>query len=159
MKNDCIFSPDRKYRYVLRHRWEDLLPEKACMWIGLNPSTADENQLDPTLRRIKGYSHSWAYNCFYMCNLFAFRATLPKDMKREPYPIGCLNDQEIVRCAEKCDLIVACWGADGKFKDRAEYVISMLKDESKQIFCIGKTKDGFPKHPLYVSKQVKLELI
>ena len=77
--NICAFSPDRVYRYTLLHSWADMLsPElKTIAWIALNPSTADENQLDPTLRRIRVFSAAWGYNSFMMLNAFAFRATDP----------------------------------------------------------------------------------
>jgi len=77
MQNDCVFSADRRYRYVLKHTWEPLFPPKLCTWIGLNPSILDETQLDPTLRRIRAFSAAWGYNGFLMTNLFGLVSTDP----------------------------------------------------------------------------------
>jgi hypothetical protein len=80
--NPCTFSPCRRYRYVLHHDWTDLLdsPGGYVAWIGLNPSTADEQQLDPTLRRVRSFTASMGYRRFVMLNLFGLRATDPKVM-------------------------------------------------------------------------------
>ncbi len=71
---------------------DPLLPLRRIMWIGLNPSTADEQQLDPTLRRIRGFSQAWGFTAFVMTNVFAFRATVPADMKAQADPVGQDND-------------------------------------------------------------------
>jgi hypothetical protein len=80
MQNDCVFSSDRRYRYVFRHTWEPLFVPKLCTWIGLNPSVADETQLDPTLRRIRAFSGAWGYNGFIMTNLFGLVSTDPRQL-------------------------------------------------------------------------------
>ena len=159
MLNDCIFSPDRKYRYVLTHRWDELMPERACMWIGLNPSTADEQQLDPTLRRIKGFCMAHDFNCFHMLNIFAFRSTDPKIMKQESDPTGQENDRWLTETADKCSLVVACWGAHGRHLGRSAEVISLLSNYGKTLRCLGKTKDGFPAHPLYMPGDATLKAL
>ena len=159
MFNECEFSPDRKYRYVLKHRWDDLMPERACMWIGLNPSTADEQQLDPTLRRIRGFCISHDFNCFYMLNIFAFRATDPKVMKVEKDPAGPDNDMWLKDISDRCQLIVACWGVHGSHNGRSEEVISLLKGHGKTLKCLGRTREGYPSHPLYLPKDAVLEIL
>jgi hypothetical protein len=80
MQNDCIFSVDRRYRFVLKHTWEPLFPPKLCTWIGLNPSIADETQLDATLRRIRAFSAAWGYNGFIKTNLFGLVSTDPDQL-------------------------------------------------------------------------------
>lgn len=84
--NTCTFSPCRTYRYSLVHEWDRDLPRVA--FIMLNPSTADENALDPTLRRCLGFARSWGYGSFEIGNVFAFRATDPKAMKAAADPFG-----------------------------------------------------------------------
>ena len=148
MKNDCVFSPDRRYRYTLHHRWAELFTEKCVMWIGLNPSTADEQKLDPTLTRIKGFTTAWGYNAFVMTNLFAFRATDPKIMMAEPEPIGADNDRMLAETARRCGMVVAAWGVGGDHLARAEQVCRLL--EGVTLVCLGITQAGHPKHPLYV---------
>ncbi len=159
MLNDCIFSPDRRYRYVLKHRWDELMPENACMWIGLNPSTADEQQLDPTLRRIRGFCIVNDFNCFYMLNIFAFRATDPKVMKQESDPTGPENDRWLREISDKCSIVVACWGTHGKHVGRGEEVIRLFSKHRKKLHCLDRTKDGHPMHPLYMPGDAKLKVL
>ncbi len=153
--NQCVFSPCRKYRYTLRCRWDELFPEKPIAWIGLNPSTADELQLDPTLTRIKGFSSSFGFNCFYMLNIFAFRATDPNEMKRQADPVGPENDRYILEICRFCtnlnsSTVVAAWGNHGSFLDRSEEVVSMLKSKGTRLMCLKVSKAGNPVHPLYL---------
>ena len=152
MQNPCTFSPDRRHRYSLDH----LLPEPApeprraslVMWIGLNPSTADENQLDPTLRRIAAFSRREGFGGFVMTNLFAFRATRPADMMAARDPVGPDNDRILARTARRCELVVAAWGAHGDFENRAERVRRLLR--GARVVHLGCTQGGHPRHPLYV---------
>lgn len=149
--NECIFSPCRTWRYVLRHSWgaHDIdTPERAVAWIALNPSTADENRLDPTLRRIRGFSAAWGFDTFYMLNLFAFRATDPRDMRRASDPVGPDNDRWIHDFASRTEFIVCAWGRHGLFKARQDDVMQMLSNYDLRY--LEKTQDGIPKHPLYL---------
>ena len=130
--------------------------ELALMWIGLNPSTADENQLDPTLRRIQFFTAKEGYNTFYMTNLFAYRATKPEDMKVQADPVGADNDEWLVEIANKCKAVVFAWGVHGEFQDRQQHVEELLKPFTK--LCLGTTKAGCPKHPLYVRGSTPLRL-
>ena len=83
------FSPCRRYRYTLWRDWNPLLPDNVyAMFIGLNPSTADETNDDPTIRRCINFAKSWGCDSFCMTNIFAFRATDPKVMIAEPEPVG-----------------------------------------------------------------------
>ncbi len=154
MPNECIFSPDRLHRYSLIHRWDELLnPGHGIAWICLNPSTADENQLDPTLRRIRDFSASWGYSFFVMLNLFAWRATQPADMRAASDPIGPDNDLWIAHWSAKVDRVMLGWGEHGTHLGRNQQVLAYL-DRSK-TFCLERNASGQPKHPLYVSKKNK----
>ena len=153
--NPCVFSPDRIHRYTLLHSWRDMFDEEdriAC-WIALNPSTADENQLDPTLRRIKAYSKSWGYNGFMMLNAFAFRATDPKVMEEAADPTGPDNDKWILEETAKADKVFCCWGTHAKLNNRHNELLSLLKD--RPLYYLRLTKDGFPSHPLYLPASLK----
>lgn len=152
MFNECVFSPDRRYRYTLIHRWDELLdPDRGIAWICLNPSTADEQQLDPTLRRIREFSTAWGYAFFVMLNLFAWRATDPADMKAAPDPIGPDNDEWITHWSQRCDRMVLGWGEHGAHLGRNERVLARL-DHAKS-FCLGRNASGQPRHPLYVAQR------
>lgn len=153
MNNACHFSTDRRYRYALEHVLDPLLQDRPAplrvMWIGLNPSTADEQKLDPTLRRIRAFSAAWGYTSFIMTNLFAFRATDPEDMMAALDPVGPENDAALATWAAQCDLIVAAWGVHGTFRKRHTDVMGGVL-RGFELHRLEETKDGHPKHPLYV---------
>jgi len=154
MSNECVFSTDRNHRYTLIHRWDELLnPDHGIAWICLNPSTADEHQLDPTLRLIRDFSATWGYSFFIMLNLFAWRATQPADMKAATDPIGPDNDKWIAHWSKKVDRVMLGWGEHGAHLGRDQQVLAYL-DRSK-TFCLERNASGQPKHPLYVSKKNK----
>ncbi len=94
-----VFSSNRVYRYVLWREWNQLLsaPFRYAMFIGLNPSTADETKNDPTVRKCIGFAKRWGYDGLCMTNLFAFRATDPGAMLKDLAPIGPDNDDWLVK--------------------------------------------------------------
>jgi hypothetical protein len=146
-------SPCRTYRYSLWRVWE---PDKGVVaFCGLNPSTADETVDDPTIRRCIGFARDWGYGGLYMLNLFAFRATDPKDMKAATDPVGPSNDAALAHHQKFCRLTVAAWGVHGTFKGRAEHVLRNVLVNGP-VKCLGRTKDGCPKHPLYLPKSASL---
>jgi len=159
MDNECVFSPDRKYRYVLKHRFDDLFSgeERLLMCIGLNPSTADEQQLDPTLRRVRGFALREGFTGFWMANLFAFRQTSPALMKREPAPVGPDNDRWLTRGAQACPLVLAAWGDHGDFLNRDAAVLELLRTAGAKVVCLKTTQRGLPSHPLYVRADQPLQ--
>jgi hypothetical protein len=118
------------------------------MFVGLNPSTADETQDDPTIRRCVAFAKTWGYSAMCMTNLFAFRATLPKDMKAAIDPIGPDNDEYLFKIAYEAGIIVAAWGANGVYKGRDMEVRALLP----ALHCLALTKEGHPGHPLYLKK-------
>lgn len=154
MNNPCIFSDCRQWRYVLEHRWSD---GPLLQVIGLNPSTADENQLDPTLRRVAGFARSWGYGGFVMNNLFAYRSTDPEVMLSHPDPIGPDNDHWIRATALRCEATLAAWGADGGHMNRDFEVARLLFVIGVPLHCLGMTKERFPRHPLYVRGDTRME--
>ncbi len=121
------------------------------MFIGLNPSTADERLDDPTIRRCLGFTKAWGYGGLIMTNLFAYRATNPIDMQIEPDPIGLKNDYFLRISAGYASIIIAAWGTSGGFLQRDKTVIKLIPN-----LCILRlTKNGFPSHPLYLPKNLK----
>lgn len=151
MRTNAILSEDRKYRYVLLREWDSQLPK--IMFIGLNPSTADENQDDPTIRRCIAFAKSFDYGGFYMLNLFAYRSTSPSKLREVDDPIGEDNDNFLLDYISKVDQVVACWGNHGSYKGRS----LEIRNKLSALFCFGANKTGEPKHPLYVKSDVKLK--
>ncbi len=151
--NFCAFSADRIYRYLLAHRWDHTRPQKACLWIGLNPSLADEYQLDRTLQRIRGFSAAAGFNTFFMANLFALVSPDRRLLRQHPDPIGPENDRYLLCAAARVSTIFAAWGSDGKFLGRDRKVLRLFR--GRQLSCLGITKDGLPRHPLYLAATAK----
>ena len=136
--SDC-----RRYRYVLWRRWAD---GPHAMFIGLNPSTADETLDDPTIRRCIAFARDWGYGALCMTNLFAYRATRPADMLAQDDPVGSDNDGYLRRLAAEAGVVIAAWGTHGAHGGRHKAVRAMLPT----LHYLRLTKDGHPGHPLYL---------
>jgi len=149
LKTGAIFSECRRYRYVLWRIWGD--PENCCMFIGLNSSRAGEITNDPTVRRCMGFSRDLGFDGLYMLNLFAFRATDPRVMKIAYDPIGPDNDKWIQEYSCKAKMVIGAWGVNGGFLQRDKQVLEILGD----VHCLGITKHGYLRHPLYLKKELK----
>ena len=142
-KDGAVFSDDRKYRYALFRIWDAESP--SIMFIGLNPSTANEQDNDPTIRRVMSFAKDWQYGSVCMLNLFALVSPNPKDLLTCDDPIAD-NDTWLENTATKCNVVVFCWGAFPQAKERAKKIMGMFPD----AICLGINKDGSPKHPLYI---------
>jgi len=138
------FSPCRRYRYALFRTWEKR--GLSVMFVGLNPSTADETENDPTVRRCMGFAARWGYKGLIMANAFAYRATDPREMKAADDPVGPDNDEWLRRLAFQAGAIVIAWGVHGVHRGRDAEVLKVL--EPWPLLCLGKTKGGQPRHPL-----------
>jgi hypothetical protein len=149
MDKDAVLSDSRTYRYALWRIWDKNKP--YAMLIGLNPSTADEIEDDPTTIRCIQFAKSWGYGGLCMTNLFAFRATKPTDMKKALDPVGSGNDQWLIKLANDAGVVVGAWGNDGGYQGRAEHVIALIPDMS----YLKLNKTGHPTHPLYLRADLK----
>lgn len=142
------------FRYQLGRKWG---PGPIACYIMLNPSTANAEVDDRTIGRCRSFA--WREGCggFVVVNLFAFRATDPKAMKAAADPVGPENDANIrdaIRCATATGgPVIAAWGKDGAYRGRDAAVRASL---GREVQCLGKTKDGHPKHPLYVKGDTPL---
>lgn len=143
----AILSQDMKYRYTLYRRWDDKL--SMVMFLMLNPSTADESEDDPTIRRCISFAKSWGYGGLYVGNLFALRATDPKELRSKDVGNPEDNLLFIKDMATKSDKIICAWG-NTPIKCNWEF-----PDELKsKLHCLAITKLGHPKHPLYLKKDL-----
>ncbi len=149
IKSDAKFSTNRIYRYALWRIWDENLPK--VLFIGLNPSTADEINNDPTIRRCIGYAKDWGYGGYIMGNIFSFRSTNPHVMKKAKNPVGPNNNMWLLKLHNEADLTIAAWGNHGKFLNRGKEVFKLIP----KIQCLRITKEGFPSHPLYLPKNLK----
>lgn len=140
---------DGEYRYWLTRQWGD--GPKAC-WIMLNPSTADAEQDDPTIRRCISFSKRWGCGSLVVVNLFARRCTRPVHLKDPGDPVGPENRRVIADAMTDAGVVVAAWGAHPMAQEPAGGLLA----SSRPLYCLGKTKDGAPRHPLYVKGDAEL---
>ena len=153
-KSSAIFSKDRVYRYVLIREWDSRKP--SLMFIGLNPSTADEEKDDPTIRRIMGFAKKGGYEKIYVTNIFAFGATYPKDLFSNKNPVGFDNDLWIKNISKEVEKVILAYGNLGKKFDRPNEILKLIESP----YCIKISKTGYPMHPLYLeytNKPLKFE--
>ena len=148
----AVFSSDRAFRFALSRRWS----EGATLgFLMLNPSTADESVVDPTIRRCIGFAQREGYGAIVVTNLFAYRATKPEDMRAQVDPDGPGNDEAIVSAArDLTEATVCAWGKHGSYRGRSRRVLQVLADEglTARLLRLGPTnKDGSPRHPLYLA--------
>jgi hypothetical protein len=152
VNENCIrqatFSPCSEYRYVLRRTWNHRLP--AVLFVALNPSTADGVADDPTIRRCIGFARKWGFGKLIVANLFALRSTDPSALKFADDPIGPRNDWWLRRLSKDAELTIAAWGMHGVLHDRANCVLPMLRS----VHHLGRTRDGHPRHLLYLKGSV-----
>lgn len=121
------------------------------LFIGLNPSTADENKDDQTIRRCIDYAQRWGYGGLKMANLFAYRATLPSDLKKAKEPIGVDNNGYIKELSKGAAITIVAWSNDGSYLDRDKDVLKLIEEP----MCLNINKSGQPSHPLYQKKELQ----
>ena len=151
----AIFDEKRRvYRYVLWRRWGSRT--SRCLFVMLNPSTADEYVLDPTVRKCVKWAKQWGFGAVDVCNIFAWRSTDPKLLYNLKDPVGPENDHWIQQSAMMAAMVVVAWGKHGALKSPGEAVARML--EKHRPLCLGVNADGSPEHPLYIANATKPKL-
>lgn len=148
-------SPCANYRYLLTRT--QLFGHGACVFVMLNPSTADGMRDDPTIRRCLGFVSDWGYHQLRVVNLFAWRATHPRDMLRQVDPVGPDGDGWILRATEDADMIVCAWGAQSAapVRRRADQVRQLLVGNGRALHHLGLSFEGQPRHPLFLERSRK----
>lgn len=155
MEKGATFDTIGIYRYGLTRRW---YPKKAtALFIMLNPSTADAEIEDPTVRRCMGYARDWGCGGLEVVNIFALRSTDPAALYTAEDPIGPENNRFILEAAERAQAIIAAWGTHGKLHGRGKEVLKLL--EHFDVWSLGTTSQGHPKHPLYLRKDLTPEFL
>jgi hypothetical protein len=149
MIKSAILSTDKIYRYSLSRIWSK--SKSYVLFIGLNPSTADENKDDQTIRRCIDYAQRWGYGGLKMANLFAYRATLPSDLKKAKEPIGVDNNGYIKELSKGAAITIVAWSNDGSYLDRDKDVLKLIEEP----MCLNINKSGQPSHPLYQKKELQ----
>lgn len=145
IKGDVLFSPCKKHRLYLTRIWEPT--GSIVMFIGLNPSVANKEKNDPTMRRVIDYAKQWGFGGVVMVNCYSYIATKPKDLVTENIPD---TDFYIWKMGQNSAQVVFAWGAHKEAQVRAKYFEQCFPD----AVCLTKNSDGSPKHPLYCRKDL-----
>jgi hypothetical protein len=153
LKSTAVFSSCRTWRYILHRVWAADQPQ--VMVVGLNPSTATETVNDPTVTRCINYARAWGYGGMVMTNLFAFRATDLRVMKAAPDPVGPENNHWLLETAKNSSLVLCAWGNHGVYENRAQIIPELFRGTGITLHCLGFTKFGAPKHPLYLKADLR----
>jgi hypothetical protein len=173
LSTGAVFSEDQRYRYLLWRVWSyPMLAETEPAWTvsktrsgagvtlsrnrsvvafcGLNPSTADATQDDPTIRRCVGFAKAWGYAGLLMVNRFSFRSTDPKRLPADPDERQGYGGRDwFAKAVSCCDLLVCAWGANYP-EDSKRLSDDLRFNHGSLVHHLGLTKDGHPRHPLYL---------
>lgn len=151
----CVFDKHRKHRYYLRRMWH---PDRDTIaFIGLNPSIADEYKNDRTVSRCIAFAKNWGYGSVIMLNLFSWIATDPAAMKKVTDPTGDPANAAHIQtvCSQVAKQVIACWGHHGTHMDRDTEIVTLLNMSGVAPYNLGLTKEGHPRHPLYLRGDVE----
>lgn len=146
-RSEALYSDCGAYRYLLRRDWGD---GGRILYVLLNPSTATEARNDPTIERCERRARVAGFGGFAVANIFAFRATDPRDLKRAAEPVGATNDAILRAAADDAAMILCGWGAHGGHLGRGEAVARLLGADGHPLWHLGRTQAGHPRHPLYI---------
>lgn len=149
----AVYSDCERYRYLLTREWAPT--QGRALFIMLNPSTATEVQNDPTVERCERRARALGFGGFRVCNIFAYRATDPRVMRAAADPVGPDNDKAIMDSMPWADRVICAWGTHGAHLDRGARVATMLRTTGVELFHLGLSKAGHPKHPLYIGYAVQ----
>lgn len=150
LESSAKISPDGLYRYWLSRRIG--MGERVILFVGLNPSTADANRDDPTIRRCAGFAKQWGFDWLFVGNLHAYRSTDPRNLSKVDCPIGPDNFDTLKWLTHKAEIVVAAWGrhklrVDAKLM--GDWILSL-----PNVRCLG----AWPKHPLYLPSSTELQV-
>lgn len=156
MDRGAFISKCKKYRYGLWRQWDT--KKASVAFFMLNPSTADGEQDDPTIRKCMTYAYGWGYGGLYVVNLSPYRATDPKELSKVEVPDSIIENNVIhIRSLEPAvNTFICSWGANKvpeKVRQSIKDVILELQEKGK-LYKLGLNKNGTPKHPLYLSNKL-----
>jgi hypothetical protein len=151
--SSAVFSNCQNYRYRLDRIWDESLPPLAFGM--LNPSSADHERNDATIERCERRAKALGFGRLIVWNLFAFRTTNPKTLKQQPDPVGPDNDdfilEALIETKDNRGKTIVGWGSYGDILDRHIQILDIARKLTVNLYCLGVTTAGQPKHPLYVS--------
>ena len=146
----AVYSPCERYRYSLTREWAPGDGGRV-LFVMLNPSTATEARNDPTVERCERRARALGFGAFRVCNIFAWRATDPREMRAAADPVGPENDAALRDGCDWADMVVCAWGTHGAHLGRGPRVEALLRATGHGLHHLGLTRDGHPRHPLYIA--------
>ncbi|MDA0673323.1 MAG: DUF1643 domain-containing protein [Cyanobacteria bacterium] len=155
MERTANFDETGRYRYCLTRCWRSDLPGLSI--IMLNPSRADHQRDDPTLRRCIRLAQGWGYGGLTVVNLFAYCTAHPRELRQVRDPIGPHNDGYLRQVATLGEPLLLAWGDQGRWRDRDQAVLALLAPGRDLRYCLGINRTGTPRHPLYVAAATPLQ--
>lgn len=156
LENDAVISDCGKYRYLLRRVWDQVKPR--ALFIMLNPSTADAKLDDPTIRSCVRLASGLGYGSIEVVNIFGWRATDPDELPKQADPIGPMNERIVAAAIIRCDVVICAWGANAMAARKSIFLSALIGSYRPAAYCLGTTKSGAPKHPLYVKSGTTLQV-
>ena len=153
IQRSACFDSTGQYRYQLDRQWDETLP--AIALVMLNPSRADHQHDDPTLRRCMRLAQDWQYGSLTVVNLFAYCTSSPQVLKAVDDPIGVENDAAILQACQQAPCILLAWGNAGTLHQRDRIVLELLTPWRDRCHCLGLTRAGQPRHPLYIPRKTQ----
>lgn len=157
-QSSAKFSNDRRYRYHLWRSWNPDINQTA-VFVGLNPSAADESSNDPTIRRCLGFASNWRgrWRCgsMFVINLFAYCTADPSCLRQQKYPAGPQNQRNLRKiCRLPDSLVIGIWGNHGSHRSAASDFVKWCYNENINLYCLQTNQTGEPAHPLYLPKNL-----
>ena len=152
----AVYSDCERYRYSLTRVWD--ADARRVVFVMLNPSTATEVQNDPTIQRCEQRARALGFGGFRAVNIFALRATDPRDMKAADDPEGPDNTAALMEAASWADMVIAAWGVHGEHRNQGPAAASQLNATGHVLHHLGLTKAGHPRHPLYLPYSAQPQL-
>ncbi len=146
----AIISDCKKFRYQLWRIWDTSKP--LVMFIMLNPSTANADVDDPTIRKCIAYAKQWGFGGIYVGNLFAYRTAFPKELKLANYPMGEDNEAHLINMMLRCDKFICAWG-------HKQGIPKLITNIFPKLHYLELAINGTPKHPLYLKKDLKPKVL
>lgn len=157
MNRAAIISPCGLYRYWLRRQWSG---DGTLLYVMLNPSTADADVDDASVRRCIRFARDHGFGAMEVVNLFAYRATKPKDLRLAGFPVGPENDITITATAKVANAVCVAWGAIGQrnaAEARVQQVMPLIRAAGHEPQCLRITRSGYPQHPLMLPSSCRLQ--
>lgn len=148
------FDPTGTYRYSLHRSWVATRPN--VVFIMLNPSRANAEQDDPTLRVCTRFARCWQCGSLTVVNLFAYQTPHPRLLRTVAEPVGPENDRYLLAAVQQAERVVLAWGNEGSLWGRDRAVLDLLQSYRQKFFCLSRNRTGQPRHPLYLRRDVPL---